>query len=507
MLDCECVFDRPDLASLADDVLLERLERCGTCPKVQGGAGAALLARLRASARELRRAASRGRQLTRELADLRGEVDRAEQRLVNLERVQKVSTREVLQKNAILAMISNITIAANEATSEDAIFQVCMTKICAATGWSIARVTSVAGGRSRWHVADPFAARFVDVLRDGEQTALGRDALRTGQPAWAPDLRAHVDADWTDRAAELGLRGGAALPVVVDGQVAAVVEFFGAANESSSHALRLAMATVGAQLGRVLARRRAEEAAAHARDVAEEASRAKSAFLASMSHELRTPLNAILGYADLVRELLDERGDVELRDDLRRIRQAGEHLLGLINNILDLSKVEAGRMPVVFERFDLAALIREAVELLAPLIERRDNAVVLELDDDLGAVETDPTLVRQLLFNLVSNAAKFTGAGTITVRAARERDASGAPWLELAVADTGVGMTPEQCARIFEPYRHADDRLARRSGGTGLGLTLCRGLCTLLGGAIAVTSAPERGSCFTVRLPLSPSGP
>jgi signal transduction histidine kinase len=267
------------------------------------------------------------------------------------------------------------------------------------------------------------------------------------------------------------------------------------------------MATVGAQLGRVLARRRAEEATAHARDVAEEASRAKSAFLASMSHELRTPLNAILGYADLVRELLDERGDVELRDDLRRIRQAGEHLLGLINNILDLSKVEAGRMPVVFERFDLAALIREAVELLAPLIERRDNAVVLELGPDLGAVETDPTLVRQLLFNLVSNAAKFTGAGTITVRAARERDAHGAPWLVLAVADTGVGMTPEQCERIFEPYRHADDRLARRSGGTGLGLTLCRGLCTLLGGAIAVTSAPERGSCFTVRLPLSPSGP
>lgn len=498
---CACVFERPDLAALADDEVLDHVLRCGTCPKVQGGAGGLLLARLQESARQLRRAGSRARQLTRELADLRVEVDRAEQRLVNLERVQKASTREILQKNAILAMISSITIAANEATSDDVIFQVCMTKVCAATGWSIARVTPLGGDRSRWHVADPFAAPFVDVLRDGELTALGHEALSTGQPTWALDLRAHIGAPWTDRAADLGLRGGAALPVTADGDVSAVVEFFGAANESTGNALRLAMATVGAQLGRVLARRRAEEAAAHARVAAEEANRAKSAFLASMSHELRTPLNAILGYADLVHELLGERGDAELQGDMLRIRQAGEHLLGLINNILDLSKVEAGRMPVVRERFDLAALITEAVALLAPLIERRDNAVVLELGEDLGDVETDPTLVRQLLFNLVSNAAKFTGAGTITVAAARELDAAGALWLRISVADTGIGMTAEQCARIFEPYRHADDRLARLSGGTGLGLTLCRSLCELLGGAITVTSAPERGSCFTVRLP------
>ncbi|MBZ5711427.1 sensor histidine kinase [Nannocystis pusilla] len=502
MDDCDCVFGRADLAGLGDDEVIEQLERCGTCPEVQSGPARVLLERLRSSARDLRRAANRARQAERELAELRVEVDRSEQRIANLERVQKVSTREVLQKNALLAMISSITIAANEAESEADVYRICMHKVCSASGWSLARLTPASGGSSRWHVADRLAGEFTGLLVDGEPTSLGLDALRGGKPVWAPDLRARLDAPWIERAAALGLRGGAALPVVVGGQVIAVVEFFGTAGEGTATALMLAMATIGAEIGRVLARLRADEAAAHARDVAEGASRTKSAFLASMSHELRTPLNAILGYADLVHEILDEQGPSDVRGDIVRIRQAGEHLLGLINNILDLSKVEAGRMPVICERFDLGALIRDTADLLKPLLDRRNNVACLDLAGDLLDVETDPTLVRQILFNLISNAAKFTDAGTITIAAARQTDPSGAPWFQLAVADTGIGMTEEQCAQLFEPYRQADPRLARRAGGTGLGLTLCRGLCTLLGGTIAVYSAPGRGTCFTVRLPL-----
>lgn len=498
---CDCVFDRPDLAALDDDDVLDHLARCGHCPAVQSGPGQVLLARLQASARELRRTASRACQYERELTALRVDTGRSEQRIADLERVHKVSTREVLQKNALLAMISSITIAANEADSEAAVYRICMHKICAASGWSLARLTPVNGGTSRWHVADRHAAGFVDLLPDGQPTALGRDAL-AGRPVWIPDLRARLDAPWIDRAAALGLRGGAALPVVVGGQVIAVVEFFGAAGEGTATALMLAMSTIGAEIGRVLARLRAEEATAQARHAAEEANRTKSAFLASMSHELRTPLNAILGYADLVHDTLDDHAGTDVRDDVLRIRQAGEHLLGLINNILDLSKVEAGRMPVICERFDLGVLVRDSADLLRPLIERRANLAVLDLAADLDDIETDPTLVRQILFNLISNAAKFTAAGTITIAAARQTDPCGAPWLQLSVADTGIGLTEAQCGQLFEPYRQADPRLARRAGGTGLGLTLCRHLCTLLGGTIAVRSAPTRGSCFTVRLPL-----
>ncbi|PCC74471.1 Signal transduction histidine kinase [Nannocystis exedens] len=503
MTDCECVFERADLPELGDDELIDHVERCGTCPKVHTGAARVLLARLQGSARDLRRSANRARQAERELAELRVDVDRTEQRIANLERVHKVSTREVLQKNALLAMISSITIAANEAHTEADVYRICMHKVCSASGWSLARLTPASGGTSRWHVADRLAAEFTRLLVDGEPTALGLDALRGGKPVWAPDLRARLDAPWIERAAGLGLRGGAALPVVVGGHVIAVVEFFGTAGEGTATALMLAMATIGAEIGRVLARLRADEAVAHARDAAEGASRAKSAFLASMSHELRTPLNAILGYADLVHDVLEEEeGAGAVREDIVRIRQAGEHLLGLINNILDLSKVEAGFMPVLTERFDLGALIRDTADLLKPLMDRRNNVACLDLADDLADVETDPTLVRQILFNLVSNASKFTHAGTITIAAARQTDPSGAPWFQLSVADTGVGMTEEQCAQLFEPYRQVDPRLARRAGGTGLGLTLCRGLCTLLGGTIAVYSAPGRGSCFTVRLPL-----
>ncbi|MCY0994225.1 ATP-binding protein [Nannocystis sp. ILAH1] len=502
MIDCDCVFERADLPVLGDDELLEHVERCGTCPKVHTGPGRVLLARLRDSTRNLRRTANRARQVERELTELRVDVDRSEQRIANLERVHKVSTREVLQKNALLAMISSITIAANEAHTETDVYRICMHKVCSASGWSLARLTPAIGGSSRWHVADRLAVDFIGLLVDGEPTSLGLDALRHGKPVWAPDLRARLDAPWIERAAALGLRGGAALPVVVGGQVIAVVEFFGTAGEGTATALMLAMATIGAEIGRVLARLRADEAVAHARDAAEGASQAKSAFLASMSHELRTPLNAILGYADLVDEILEEEGADDVRGDIVRIRQAGEHLLGLINNILDLSKVEAGRMPVLNERFDLGALIRDTADLLKPLMDRRNNVACLDLAGDLADVETDPTLVRQILFNLISNASKFTHAGTITIAAARQTDPSGASWFQLSVADTGVGMTEEQCAQLFEPYRQVDVRLARRAGGTGLGLTLCRGLCTLLGGTIAVYSAPGRGSCFTVRLPL-----
>jgi two-component system, NtrC family, sensor kinase len=226
------------------------------------------------------------------------------------------------------------------------------------------------------------------------------------------------------------------------------------------------------------------------------ASRHKSEFLANMSHELRTPLNAIIGYSELLQEEAEDLGQQELIPDLEKIHAAGQHLLGLINDILDLSKIEAGKMELYLEAFDVPALLREVRAIVAPLIEKNGNTLLVDCPDEAGQMRADLTKVRQALFNLLSNAAKFTERGTIEVTVRRE-----AEWLTFAVRDSGIGMTPEQAGRLFQAFTQADASTTRRFGGTGLGLTISRHFCQLMGGDIVVESAPGVGSTFTIRLP------
>jgi predicted ATPase/signal transduction histidine kinase len=235
-----------------------------------------------------------------------------------------------------------------------------------------------------------------------------------------------------------------------------------------------------------------------ARSAAEAASRSKSAFLANMSHELRTPLNAIIGYAELIGEIVEERGDEELLRDITRVQRAGAHLLQVISDILDLSKIEAERLTIFPERFDARALALEVAEAVGPAVQRGANVLRLDLPRDLGDMFSDPTRVRQILLNVLGNAAKFTDRGTITLRASRDGDR-----IRFIVEDTGVGMSHEQARRIFEAFHQADGSSTRRASGTGLGLTITRHLCELLGGAISVVSAPGRGSTFVIELAAS----
>ncbi len=247
----------------------------------------------------------------------------------------------------------------------------------------------------------------------------------------------------------------------------------------------------------ITAAKRAQEDLNRAKEEAEDANKAKSAFLASMSHELRTPLNAIIGYGEMLQEEVEEMGVNSLAPDLRKIHAAGKHLLGLINDVLDLSKIEAGKMLVFFEDTDVKTIIEEVVNTVHPLVGKNGNNLIVDAGPDLGQMHTDVTKVRQSLFNLLSNAAKFTTSGIITLRATAE----GAEHMIFTVSDTGIGMETEQLARLFTPFQQAEAGTSRHYGGTGLGLALTRHFCRILGGDVTARSDPGKGSVFTVRLP------
>ncbi|MHB8573833.1 MAG: GAF domain-containing protein [Dehalococcoidia bacterium] len=232
----------------------------------------------------------------------------------------------------------------------------------------------------------------------------------------------------------------------------------------------------------------------------DEASRHKSAFLSAMSHELRTPLNAVIGYSEILQEECEDAGYTDLIPDLEKINASGKHLLSLISNVLDLSKIEAGKMDLAVEDFAVDNLLGEVEAVVPPLIDKNANRFVLHAAPDLGNMRTDQTKLRQCLLNLLSNAAKFTEQGTITLAVERQREPDG-DWLTFAVADSGIGMTEEQQAKLFTAFTQADAGTSVRYGGTGLGLALSREFCRLLGGNISVTSAPGKGSTFTIRLP------
>ncbi len=252
----------------------------------------------------------------------------------------------------------------------------------------------------------------------------------------------------------------------------------------------------------VTERRHAEVEIANAKETAEAANRTKSLFLANMSHELRTPLNAILGYSEMLQEEAVDQDVPNFLPDLRRIHSAGKHLLSLINDILDLSKIEAGKMELYLETFSVPRLIEEVVETIRPLIKANANTLRVQCPPDLGTMRADITKVRQSLLNLLSNASKFTKEGDIFLDVSRERVAE-REWICFQITDTGIGMTPEQLLKLFQTFSQADTSTTRKFGGSGLGLALTRRFCQLMGGDVTVTSVPGASSTFTIRVPAS----
>jgi signal transduction histidine kinase len=229
-----------------------------------------------------------------------------------------------------------------------------------------------------------------------------------------------------------------------------------------------------------------------------EASQHKSQFLSNMSHELRTPLNAIIGVSEMLRE--DAEALQQDTEPLDRVLGAGRHLLALINDILDLSKIEAGRMELAVSSFAVAPLIPDVVKTIEPLAVKNGNKVAAHCDADMGTMYADQMRMRQALLNLMSNANKFTERGAISIDV-RQGQENGCDWITIAVADTGIGMTPEQMGKLFQEFSQASSSTATKYGGTGLGLAISRRFCQMMGGDITVESAPGHGSTFTIRLP------
>jgi signal transduction histidine kinase len=300
-----------------------------------------------------------------------------------------------------------------------------------------------------------------DARRDGHRTTLATPLLREGNPIGAILIRRMEVRPFSDK------------------QIALLETF-------------AAQAVIAIENVRLF-----DEIQEKSRQLAE-ASQHKSQFLANMSHELRTPLNAIIGVSEMLRE--DAEALKQDLEPLDRVLGAARHLLALINDILDLSKIEAGRMELHLESFAIAPLISDVVRTIEPLAAKNSNQVTVHCDAAIGTMHADQMRLRQALLNLMSNANKFTDRGTITIDA-RQGQQTGCEWITLAVSDTGIGMTPEQMGKLFQEFSQASSSTASKYGGTGLGLVISKRFCQMMGGDITVESEPGRGSTFTIRVP------
>jgi PAS domain S-box-containing protein len=253
-------------------------------------------------------------------------------------------------------------------------------------------------------------------------------------------------------------------------------------------------------IGEIESRKQLEFTLRDSKEIAEQNSRFKSQFIANMSHELRTPLNAIIGITEMLREDAEEEGPEAFLDPLTRVSRAGKHLLNLINDVLDLSRIEAGKLSLYPEHIEIETVLNDAIVTTQHLIQQNNNQIHLDVTEEVKSIYSDPLRLRQIVLNLLTNASKFTQNGDIHLRA-RSETADDGDWLELKVSDTGVGIDDDFLDKLFQEFAQEDSSATRRFGGTGLGLTICQRLCSMMGGEINVESTVGIGTTFTVRLP------
>ena len=336
-------------------------------------------------------------------------------------------------------------------------------------------------------------------IRKGEG-AVGRAGL-TGEPVQISDIQ---DKGYQTRLRNALIRAGyravLVVPLLREGHVIGVLSVTRKTPGAFAQEVIDLLRTFASQSALAIQNARLFREIAEKGKQLEAASQMKSQFLANMSHELRTPLNAIIGVTEMLHEdAVDLKREDEL-EPLQRVMRAAKHLLALINDILDLSKIEAGKMDIHIESFAIAPLVEDVVQTIGTMAAKNANKLVVDCAPDIGTMSADQTRIRQALLNLASNANKFTERGTVTISAKRAME-QGHEWVSIAVTDTGIGLTPEQMGKLFQDFVQADASTTRKYGGTGLGLAISRRFCQMMGGDITVASAPGKGSTFTIRLP------
>ena len=334
-------------------------------------------------------------------------------------------------------------------------------------------------------------------LRAGRSTTVGR-ALLERRPVQIPDVQADPEYDFPEAQKLSGFRTVMVVPLLRDGLPLGAIGLWKTAVAPFTDKQIELLTTFADQAVIAIENVRLFDEIQDKSHQLAEASQHKSQFLANMSHELRTPLNAIIGVSEMLRE--DAEALKQDTEPLDRVLGAGRHLLALINDLLDLSKIEAGRMELALSPFAVEPLINDVVKTIEPLAAKNGNQVAVQCDGEIGTMHADQMRLRQALLNLMSNANKFTERGTITIDA-RHRQENGGDWITLAVTDTGIGMTPEQMGKLFQEFSQASSSTASKYGGTGLGLVISRRFCQMMGGDITVESEVGRGSTFTIRLP------
>ena len=432
--------------------------------------------------------------------------------------VQDITQRKRAEEESQL--LQSLTLEISAANDFQSALEVALCKICQFTGWDYGEAWIPSGDSQvlvcspAWYVSTEGLADF---RKYSERISFPSDIGFPGRvwghqrPEWIWDISLESEANFLRKypALECGLKSGLAIPVSADKNVVAIMAFFTMSPNDRDQQLVGLIGAIAMQLGVLMRRKRDEEALrlmneelALARDRALEANRTKSTFVANMSHELRTPLNAIIGYSEMLQEDASLLGLDDFVNDLQKIYQSGRHLLNLINDILDMTKIEAGKLEIHCDYFNVPTLVWDASTTIQPLLLKNNNHLHIDCDYQLGDICADMTRVRQILLNILSNACKFTKSGEIHVKVNRQHSPQG-EYFYFAISDTGIGISPENLQRLFQPFNQADSSTTRQYGGTGLGLAISHRLCQMMGGDITVQSELGKGSVFTVGLPVN----